>query len=273
VTRATQVSPRPQTVLHLALLVWGLGHLAIGRRGAAIALVLAEVVAALLVAYLFIGLADGTWYVVPFLAGFAFLMAWAIQAMLAYQRALSLLEAGAATLPHPRAAAIGLAWLTLPLLLGGTGFWLVSGSAATPAAVLDRFETSWPDLAHGSGLDPALGLDASVSASAREALEMLQRLCAEGALTTDCASDAGDLLRDVRIAVIQKGPGAASATVTVVSFERRPSRFLGLFAATELVPVPRQTILTISLRAVPALLPGGVDLGAQRWRIVDVTTS
>jgi hypothetical protein len=273
VTRATQVSPRPQTVLRLALLVWGLGHLAIGRRGAAIALVLAEVVAALVVAYLFMGLADGTWYVVPFLAGVAFLMAWATQASLAYQGALSLLATGAATPPPPRAAAIGLAWLTLPLLLWGTGFWLFAGSAATPAAILDRFETSWPDLAGGSGLDPALGVDASSSASTREALGMLQRLCGESMLTTDCAADAGNLLRDVRIAVVQKGPGTASATVTVVSFERRPSRFFGLFAATELVPVPRQTLLTISLRAVPAPLPGGVSLGAQRWRIVDVTSS
>ena len=45
-------------------------------------------------------------------------------------------------------------------------------------------------------------------------------------------------------------------------------KFLGIFSATELVPVPRQTLLTIHLRALPAPLPGGLELGARRWRIV-----
>jgi len=54
----------------------------------------------------------------------------------------------------------------------------------------------------------------------------------------------------------------------VVSFERRPSRFLGIFSATDLVSVPRQTVLTIHLRALPVPLPAGLELGARRWRIV-----
>jgi hypothetical protein len=166
-----------------------------------------------------------------------------------------------------------MALLTLPLLLWGTGFWLVSGSSASPAAALDRFEASWPALASGGTLDPALGTDASVSAAAQSALGSLQALCARGVLSADCSTNARSLIRDVRISLPQSGSLSATAAVTVVSFERRPSRFLGVIAATDLVPVPRQTVLTLQLRAVRAPLPGDIDVGAQRWRIVAATPS
>ena len=255
----------PSAVLRRALVVWGLGDLALGRRWAGIAWLVAEILAVVALVSLSIGLADTTWYLIPFLAGVLFLTAWAVQAALAYQAALR--EVAGRDLGGSRAAAASMAWLTVPLLLWGTGFWLVSGTASSPAAALDRFETRWPALASGGSLDPGLETD-RVSGPARSALDTLQRLCAQGSLSSDCSVSARDLLRDVRIAIVPTGAGEATADVTVVSFERRPSRFLGIFSATELVSVPRQTVLTIHLRARPVSLPGGLQLGAQRWRIV-----
>src|SRR5439155_24953298 len=167
-----------------------------------------------------------------------------------------------------RAVAAVMPGLTVREVLWGTGFWIVYRPASSPAAALDRFETSWPAMASGGSLDPGIETYAGFSASARKALGTLQRLCAQGSLSSDCSTSARNLLRDVRIAVVPADPDEATASVTVVSFERRPSRFLGIFSATELVPVPRQTLLTIHLRALPAPLPGGLELCARRWRIV-----
>ena len=266
----TAASPNPGSVLRLALFAWGLGDLALSRRAAGIAWLIGEIAAAGLVAYLYIGLADTTWYLAPFLAGVLFLIAWAVQAALAYRSALRTQVAVGAS--PSRAASASMAWLTIPLLVWGTGFWLASGSAAGPATAVDRFESSWPSLASGGRLDPELDVDAEVSAAAGAALGTLQRLCASGTLPTDCSASARNLVRDVRIA-LRIGSDTATATVTVVEFERRPSQFLGIFAGTELVPIPHQTLLTLHLRAFPAPLPGGLQLGAQRWQIVEATTS
>jgi hypothetical protein len=267
VSAETKAAPaKPGSVLRLALLAWGVGDLALGRRTAGIAWLIAEIVAAGLVAYLFVGLADTTWYLVPFIAGVLFLVVWATQAAVAYRSALrSQAAAGGA----PSRAAAAMAWLTIPLLVWGTGFWLVSGSATGPAATVDQFESNWPSLAAGGRLDPQLGVDAGVSATAAAALSTLQRLCAGGTLSSSCSASARDLVRDVRIGLTTAGSDAATASVTVVAFERRPSQFLGIFGGTDLVPVPRQTLLTLQLRAFPAPLPGGLQLGAQRWRIID----
>jgi hypothetical protein len=270
VSSGTTAAPtNPGSVLRLALLAWGLGDLAMGRRTAGIAWLIAEIVSAGFVAYLFIGLVDTTWYLVPFVLGVLFLVAWATQAAAAYRSAL---RSQAAAGGSPSRAAAAMAWLTIPLLVWGTGFWLVSGSAAGPAAALDQFESSWPSLAAGARLDPQLGMDPKVNATAAVALSTLQRLCTGGTLSTGCSASARDLVRDVRIGLTAAGSDAATAAVTVVAFERRPSQFLGIFGGTDLVPVPRQTLLTLHLRAFPAPLPGGLQLGAQRWQIVDATS-
>jgi hypothetical protein len=55
----------------------------------------------------------------------------------------------------------------------------------------------------------------------------------------------------------------ASAVAELVRFERQPTKFLGLFEATELVPVPIAPILRLDLQAQPA------PLGSARWIIVN----
>ena len=45
-----------------------------------------------------------------------------------------------------RSPAATIAWLALPLLAWGTGFWLVAAEGSTPAAALDAFVERWPEL-------------------------------------------------------------------------------------------------------------------------------
>src|SRR5204862_3568807 len=114
-----------------------------------------------------------------------------------------------AGLTPARGAATALAWLTVPLLLWGTGFWLASGAGAAQAGALDRFESSWAALAGGQDLDPALEANADVTSQARSALGGLHELCAQGQLSTDCATSPSNLFRDVRISLVPSGAGAA----------------------------------------------------------------
>jgi len=256
-------------VLYLALAAWGLGDLALGRRASGIAWLFAELGSVAVLAFLFLALADTTWYIVPFVAGMAFIAAWGAQAVQAYRRAQ---RAQGAVGPTPaRAPTAAMAWLCLPLLVWGTGFWLVAGSASGPAAVVDAFEASWTRAAGGAALDASLALNPAGEQAARAAIGRLQQLCADGRLTKDCADAASNLLRDVRFSIIPNADGGAVAIAQVVNFERRPSRFLGFFPATDLVPVVQETILSLDLRSVPAPLPGGLDLGARRWRIVEAS--
>ena len=161
-----------------------------------------------------------------------------------------------------------LAWLSLPMLVWGTGFWLIGGQAATPAAVLDRFESGWSALGEGRSVPAALADDpAAVTAAARAGLAILSAHCA--ATGGDCGTDPATLLRDLRITVTGQDGEHATAVAQLVTFERRPSTFLWFIAGTELVPVPGRTVLLIDLRSEPAPLAGGIDVGARRWMIVN----
>jgi hypothetical protein len=239
-------APDPGRVLRRALVAWGLGHLLLGRQRAGRGLLAAEAIAALLIAWLTIGLADSTAYLVPFIAGMAFIVAWAWQAIDAYRSARALLPARPPAPERSPAEAIG--WLSLPLLVWGTGFWLIGAHAATPASVLDRFVTAWSD----DALDDRW--PASVVAEADAAVGTL--------------GSGPDRFRDIRVSVIRRGANRATAVAESIHFERRDSRFLGVFPGSELVPVADELLLTMDLVARPAELPGGGDIGARRWELV-----
>lgn len=241
-------APDPGRVLRRALLGWGLGHLALGRTTVGLSLLAGEAVAALLVAWLTIGLASSSAYLVPFVAGAGFIVAWAWQAVAAYHaaRARQPLPAGAPE--RSPAAAIG--WLSLPLLVWGTGFWLIAADAATPAATLDRFVTAWSDGTLEADGWPAAAIDAAADAD---------RALGSGA----------DRLRDVRFTVVEASDERATAVAEAIHHERRPSSFLWVFRGTELHPVADERVLSLELVAVPVPLPGGGDIGAVRWELVD----
>lgn len=245
----------PGRVLRLSVLAWGLGHLALGRRRAAAALFVAELVAVGGVAWLTASLADTTGYAIPFAAGVAFLVAWGAQAVAAYGAARRELVAEDDVAARSSAAAI--AWLSLPLLAWGTGFWLVAADAATPSAVLYRFVVAWDG---GTLDDGSWPRTANVDAAGAE--RRLAALRSSGALGS-CDPEGG-ALRDVRMRIAAEGSGRATAVAEAVRFERKETRLLGIFAGSELVPVSVERLLTLRLEARPAAL------GSQRWVLADV---
>jgi len=252
----------PGRVLRLAVLAWGLGDLALGRSVSGVAWMVGEVLAAAALVVTITLFADTSWYLLPFLVGVGFLVVWAGQAVLAYRHAQ--LRQGAVAPPAARSPALTVAWLALPLLLWGTGFWLVAAGSATPDALMDRFVTDWGDVTSTDDAFAALTADpAGLRSVASAALDRLEQLCQAGQLPEDCGTAAANLLRDVRVSIAPDGDDRAVAVAELVDYERRPSTFLGFINASELVPVPREVILAVHLRTEPAAL------GAVRWTIVN----
>lgn len=251
--------PTPERALRLALIGWGLGDLAMGRSRAALAWMALEAAMLAATSAATILLADTTWYLVPFLMGVAFLVIWAGQAVATYRRAQRLQSAAAPSQPRSPAAIV--AWLTLPLLAWGTGFWLVAAGAATPAAVVDRFVSRWADLEVPSAAAPTSGDD--IDRVAGVALANLAQLCAIGRLAADCGDATENLLRDVRVTIDDRDGTHATADAQLVEYRRQPSTLFGIFEGSELVPVPITSVLRLQLEAVPAAL------GAREWVIVN----
>lgn len=244
--------PAPERALQLALVGWGLGDLAMGRRRSGAAWLAAEAIAIAALVAATILLADTTWYLVPFLLGVAFLVAWAAKAIATFRRARAL--QGAAPTAQPRSPAATIAWLALPLLLWGTGFWLIAAGRATPAAVVDAYVTDWADAAAPGSL---------VDGTPGEALARLRQLCDAGRLADNCGEATANLLRDVRVGITHVDPTHAVATAEVVEFQRRPTKVFGIFDGSELVPVPIASVLRLELEARPAAL------GSREWVIVN----
>lgn len=256
----------PGRVLRRAVIGWGLGHALLGRPRVAAALLAAELLGVAAVGALIATLVDSTWYLVPFVAGSAFLVAWAAQAVLAYRAARRL----PAAMPPAGAGspAIAAAWLTVPLLAWGTLFWLVAATAATPAAVLDRFVSTWPVAAEPAAWTGIAEHPALIGRQASTALDRLRDRCASGELAADCGDSTASLLRDVRVRVVDEDATHATAVAELVRYERRAARIFGVQAGTELVPVPVVELLRFELAARPAPV-GGIEIGARRWTIVN----
>jgi len=252
--------------LRLALVAWGLGDLALGRRVIGLAWMATEGAAVAVVVLLTLTFGDTSWYLLPFLAGAAFLALWATQAALAYRAAQTLVTAGEVTPAGSGSPAIALVWLTIPMLLWGTGFWLVAGAQASPAAVVDRFVTAWPDVADAHAVwEEGLAADpAALTKAADAAIASLASACA-GDPDAECA-DADALLRDLRVHIAADGERRATAVAELVRYKRRAASFLGIFGTTELVPVPVAEVLTLTLVADAA------PFGGERWIIVNAGT-
>lgn len=241
--------PDAGRVLRRALLAWGLGHIALGRTALGRGLLIGEAVWAALLVWLTTGLAHSSAYLVPFLAGTGFIVAWAWQAVDAYRAARDREAVDAGAPQRSAAAAIG--WLSLPLLVWGAGFWLVAGASASAAAVLDRFVTAWTS----DALDATWALDLRRDARAAAA----------------ALGSGEDRFRDVRFRLVEAGERRATAVGEAIHFERRPSRFLGVFPGTELVPVADRRVITLELEAQPVEFPGADAVGAVVWELTDAS--
>lgn len=254
----------PGHALRLAVIGWGLGELAMGHRLAGMAWLAAEALLLAGIVATTILFADTSWYLLPFVLGMLFLAAWVAQAVRTYHRAQRQQDAVPPT--APRSPALAVAWLTIPLLAWAAGFWLFAAGAANPASVTDRFVSGWSASPTAPGTDPyaVLGDDPRALRSvAATALLRLQVLCAAGELAADCSTGTENLLRNVRVRLLDQTDTDATAVAELVRYERRPSTFLGIFPASELVPVPMERVVTLQLRAEPAAL------GAVRWEIVN----
>jgi hypothetical protein len=268
VTPSRGVVAPPGLVLRRAILVWGLGDLTLGDRPAAIGWLLAEALGLVVLAVITLSLANSTWYLVPFLLGAGFIGLWAFQAMRAFRRAA---HRQGATPPTPRRSpAAAMAWLTVPILLWGTGFWMIGAEGASPSAVLDRFVSEWPALASAEpGWRDGFAADsAELTTAARATLSVLRDECQAGRLATDCDQATTNLLRDVRVSVVSQSGDAATAVAELVDYQKRATSVLWLFQGSELVPVSRQKLLELDLRTVGVPLLG-MDLGARRWQVAE----
>jgi hypothetical protein len=241
--------PDAGSVLGRALVAWGLGHLALGHVGAGRALLAAEVVTAALVAWLVVGLADTSAYLVPYLAGVLFLVAWGWQAVDAYRIARRGRQEQPADVVPARSEAVAIGWLALPLLVWGAGFWLVAAEEASPSATLDRFVTAW-------------------TAGSLDADEWGAAVVTEADAAADALGTGEDRFSDVRVRIVDEEGNAATAVAEAVHFVRQPTTFLWVFPGTELVPVADDEVLRLELAANDASLPGGGSIGAVRWSIV-----
>jgi hypothetical protein len=256
------------------MLAWGLGHVALGDRSAGLAWLIAELIGLAIVAYSVLAFADTTWYLLPFLLGTLFIGLWAFQAIRAFRGAERM---QAARPPTPRGSpAAAIAWLTLPLLVWGTGFWLIGAAGASPAAVLDRFVSEWPEVATGgAGWDAGLVADAGPSSGltdvAATALAQLGAECRAGSLNPDCATAPANLLHDVRMRITSQTDASATAVAESVDYVQQPTSVLFVFGGTELVPVARDTVLRLELVARPVHGPLGIELGARHWQIASAS--
>jgi hypothetical protein len=238
-----------------SLLAWGLGDLALGRRRAAVAWLIGEALAIGLIAFLSLAYIATSWYLLPFLAGIAFIVVWALQAIATYRRSVRA-TAGDAS---PRSSPAAIVVLTIPLLVAGAGFWLAAGTSGSPDAVLDRFVGEWAAVADGrASWQEDLTTDpADVTTQALNAVAFLRQLCIGGE-GEDCHGSASGLLRGIRVSIVAEAAESATATAEMVRYEQRDSRFLGIFPSTELIPISTGEVLRLQLAARPAPF-GGVD--------------
>ena len=249
-------------------MAWGLGHLALGDVRVARRLLAAEAVAAIGLSAVTPALLDGTAYLVPFVLGMAFIVAWGAQAIAAYRAAQRVQGATGPAEPHSPAATI--AWLGVPLLAWGTLFWLGAARNASPPAVLDGILAHWNELTTDATAPPWLAMDArALSRDVRAASQRLVELCRTHRIDGDCGGAPDELLHDVRFRILTADNDGATALLELVRYERRSTTFLGFVRGATTVPVPSEALLRVRLAALDGGRVLGWPLGDRRWRVVD----
>lgn len=260
-------------MLRRALLLWGLGHLALGdRRGLLLAIAHPLAVAGMLV--LAALLIDGTRWMLVFPALLLFLVIWLGQALNAHRRAVAL---GAEPGGELQVA------LFLPVVVAiVTAFWLVGGSHGGSATTLREYVSAWedgrPDVAAGlfaAPVDPA-----ALAAGWTEEEAYLRRRVTEAAALYGATSgiDPDQPFNSLRfIELPATTPDGALVEVEIVRRQRVETVLLGFIPTATQETVVVEELGTIRLRSLPAPSPvwlPSVRTGARVWRIeaVDLTT-
>jgi hypothetical protein len=262
--------PSGASVLRRGLLVWGLGHIAIGDRRGWLLIALQPVV---ILALLMVGvqLIDGTRWVIVFPPLVAILAFWVAQAIHAYRRAV---ELGATPGGELQAA------LFLPVAVGVlTVFWLIGGRHGSPTATLEAYAIAWltgkPDAAAHLYVTPP-GSDALAAKWSGQSDYLTDRVTALAALYGPTSGlDPDEPYDNLRFGEpTPAGPGRQTVEIDIVRSQRVEDTILGIVptATQENVVVEPVGTITLTLVDEPAAdwLPFG-RLSSEAWRIEDVT--
>ncbi len=261
--------PSAAAVLRRSLVVWGLGHLALGDRRGLFLLILQPV---LLVGLLLLSLQlmDGTRWLIIFPPLAFVLVLWLAQAVHAYQLALRL---GA----EPRGEAQVALFLPVAVALL-TLYWLYGGSHGSPTATVEEYALDWM----ASRSTPASQL--FVTPPSTDALDAQWQ--AEDAYLQARVADAAERFgpgsglhpetpfANLRFnAAQQEHADVAVVTIEIVRQREIQTTILGIIptASQETVSVEEAGVITVRLVPEQPLdwLPMG-QLGSSAWLIEDV---
>jgi len=249
---ASRPYPPAASILRRALVLWGLGHLALGDLRGLVLLILQPIAIAALVA-ISLALLDGTLWiaVLPLIA--LVLAIWVGQAIHAHQRAIRL---GASP-----GGELQIAWL-LPLVVAGvTAFWLLGGHHGSVAATVREYVDAWQ-----SGRAPAaarlfaqpLGAD-QVSATWLAQADYLEQRISAAADRYGAGSglDASAPFAGLRFSRLsdQEGGDTAVVAVDIVRRERIETTLFGIIPTASQATLQVARVGTIELRARPASRP------------------
>lgn len=263
---ASAALPTAASVLRRALVLWGLGHLAIGDRRGWILVVAHPLAAAGLFAFAAL-LIDGTRWMLVLPALLLFLTIWLGQALSVHRQAVAL---GARPGGELQIA------LFLPVVVTLiTTYWLVGGSAGSPATTLRRYVSAWengrPEVAAGLFTTPVAATDLAGLWLLQEGY--LRQRVGEAAARFGPTSgiDPEQPFNSLRFSELPAtSSDSALVDVEIVRRQRVETVLLGFIPTATQMTVVVEELGTIRLRALPddppAWLPA-VRTGARVWLI------
>ncbi|CAN5590422.1 hypothetical protein BH20CHL6_BH20CHL6_00650 [soil metagenome] len=218
--------------------------------------------------------AQGSGSVAVFLGIVAFLGVWGGQAVHAHRSAVA---RGA----RPGGAIQILALAPVAIVVV-TGFWLEAGSAASPAATLERYVSAWREgrtaVAEGLFVEPTSG-SALVRVWAEDDTYLRDRVSAladqidaDGGPDAEGGLDAERPFESLQFVAVQEAidDRSASFEMTIVRRVTVDSTFLGIFPAAALETQPMEVVGRIELRLVPRG-PGPLEALDEVWRLQSVS--
>jgi len=250
------------------LVLWGLGHVALGdRRGWLLVIAHPLAVAGLLVFAAL--LVEGTRWMLVFPALILLIVFWVGQALNAHRRAVALgAEPG---------GELQIAFFLPVVVVLVTGFWLLGGSAGSPAATLRAYVTAWEDdrpeaaaALFASSTDPAT---LAVGWAAQEAF-LRARVSEAAAQFPLSGIDPDQPFNSLRfIELPRTSADVALVDVQIVRRQRVETVLLGFIPTAIQTTVVVEEIGIVRLRALPAQPPpwlSSVGTGSRVWRIETV---
>ena len=249
------------------MLLWGAGHVALGERAGWL-LMAAQPLAIVTLVALAALLLEGSRWIILFPALALLVAVWLGQAMHAHRLAI---RRGAAAGGEYQVA------LALPVVIVLlSGFWLVGGGRATPAATVQHYVAAW----QADRPDAAIALFAEAPASEQLAADWqaqrahVARLVAEAAARYGSLSglDPAQPFNSLRFEPSQVRPGTQQAEIVVDVVRRRrvETSLFGMVPTATQETVLVERIGRLLLRAQPGPVPAWLPLAAnpgQVWLI------